>query len=175
MEEQLILVDKNDEETGTEEKMKAHEKALLHRAFSIFVYNSNGEILLQKRAVDKYHSGGLWTNTCCSHPRPGEALVDAAHRRLKEEMGFYTALKEQFSFIYKVKFENNLWEHEYDHVLIGKYDGEVKPNPEEVEEYKWIAPEQLENDVAANPENYTEWFKKALKELAKRNKKSPSL
>jgi len=121
--ELVVLVDENDNEIGVEEKINAHRKGLLHRAFSIFVFNSKNELLLQKRAADKYHSGGLWSNTCCSHPRPGENLKDAAHRRLQEEMGFDCSLREVFSFLYKKSFDNGLTEHELDHVFFGKFDG----------------------------------------------------
>src|SRR4030042_2763439 len=126
--EKIILVDENDREIGTEEKLKTHEQGKLHRAFSIFVFNSKGELLLQRRAKGKYHSGGLWTNTCCSHPREGEKLEEAVHRRLKQEMGLDCPLKEAFSFIYKVRFENGLFEHELDHVFIGRVDGKPVPD-----------------------------------------------
>ena len=169
MEERVILVDQEDNELGTEEKMKAHEQALLHRAFSIFIFNSKGELLLQKRAEGKYHCPGLWTNTCCSHPRPGESLEEAVQRKLKQEMGFTTPLKEAFTFIYKVSFENGLTEHELDHVFLGTFDGNPEPNPEEVGEWKWISPEKLKEDVQEHPEKYTHWFKTSLdKVLANR-------
>lgn len=162
MQEMLILVDKNDRQIGTEEKMKIHEQGKLHRAFSIFIFNSKGEMLLQKRAKIKYHSGGLWTNTCCSHPRDGEILEDAVHRRLQEEMGFDCELKKESSFIYKVKLDHGLTEHEFDYVFTGKFDGEVKPNPEEADGFKWITIEELKKDLKSHPENYTEWFKIAF-------------
>lgn len=166
--ENVILVDRNDKEIGTEEKIKAHENGgKLHRAFSIFVFNSKGELLLQMRAKTKYHSAGLWTNTCCSHPRPSEPLKDAAHRRLKEEMGFDCDLDETFSFVYKANFDNNLTEWEYDHVFVGIFDGNVIPNPEEVEEIKWISPNDLKDDVKKNPQNYTEWFKISIDKVLK--------
>ncbi len=162
--EEIILVDENDNEVGFGEKMAVHKEGKLHRAFSIFVFNSKGQLLLQKRAKSKYHSGGLWTNTCCSHPRKGEKLLDAAHRRLKEEMGFDCELKELFGFVYKAKL-GDLYEHEYDHVLIGKYDGEVKPNPEEVEDFKWVDVEEIKNDIKQNPDDYTYWFKIAFEKI----------
>lgn len=159
----VILVDKNDREIGVEEKLKAHQKGKLHRAFSIFIFNSKGELLLQKRAKGKYHSGGLWSNTCCSHPRPGEELLAAARRRLKEEMGFSVELKEVGSFIYKTKVNNVLFEHEYNHVIVGEFNGEPKINPEEAEDWKWIYFEDLKKDIAVNPNNYTYWLKEILK------------
>lgn len=162
MEEKIILVDENDREIGSGEKLKVHQEGKLHRCFSIFVFNSKGELMLQERARSKYHSGGLWTNTCCSHPRVGENINEAAHRRLAEEMGFDCGLKEIFSFIYKAKLDHGLWEHEFDHVFIGRYDGEPKIDPEEAEGWKWIGFNELIKDIAENPENYTEWFKIAM-------------
>ena len=160
--EKIILVDKKDRVVGTGEKLKVHELGKLHRAFSIFVFNRKGELLVQKRARGKYHSGGLWTNTCCSHPRAGEELGEAVHRRLKEEMGFDCSLKEVFNFIYKVKFDNGLYEHELDHVFIGRYDGKPLPNPEEYEEWKWVSLKELKKDIQKNPGNYTYWLKVSL-------------
>lgn len=160
--EEVIIVDEQDNERGTGEKMKTHKEGKLHRAFSIFVFNSKGEVLIHKRAKAKYHSGGLWTNTCCSHPRPGEATEEAVHRRLKEEMGFDCDLKEAFSFIYKVKFDNELFEHEYDHVFIGTFDGQPKSNPEEVEDWKWISFQDLKKEVHENPDNFTYWLRSSL-------------
>jgi isopentenyl-diphosphate delta-isomerase len=165
--DKVILVDKNDQEIGSEEKLKAHQEGKLHRAFSIFIFNSKGEWLLQKRARAKYHSGGQWTNACCSHPRPGETILQAAHRRLKEEMGFDTELKEIFSFVYKVKFKNGLWEHEFDHVLIGDFDGRPKPSPEEAEDWRWLNLAQLKRKVRKNPGQYTYWFRQVLEKVAK--------
>lgn len=165
MTEKVILVDKNDNETGTMEKMEAHEKALLHRAFSVFIFNSKKEMLIHRRALEKYHCGGMWTNACCSHPRPGEATADAAHRRIKEEMGFDTELKEITAFIYKAEFDNGLTEHEYDHFFVGFYEGEIKPNPEEVCEFKFISMSELLGDVKNNPDKYTPWFKLALPKI----------
>lgn len=158
-EENVILVDKNNQQIGLMPKMEAHEKAALHRAFSVFVMNDKGETMLQQRAADKYHSPLLWTNTCCSHQRDGESNIEAGKRRLREEMGFEVELKEAFSFIYKAPFENGLTEHEYDHVMIGHYNGEPNINLEEVANWKWMLPIDIKNDIAQNPNNYTAWFK----------------
>ncbi|MCX6790763.1 MAG: isopentenyl-diphosphate Delta-isomerase [Candidatus Gribaldobacteria bacterium] len=155
---EIILVDEQDNQIGTMEKMGAHQKGLLHRCFSIFIFNSQGEMLLQKRAVSKYHSGGLWTNACCSHPRVGEVLQKAAEERLFEEMGIRCELKEVFSFTYQAQV-GDLTEHEFDHVFIGTFDGETVINPEEADGYKWIGLEQLKTDIENYPETYTEWFK----------------
>jgi isopentenyl-diphosphate delta-isomerase len=163
--EKIIIVDEKDRQIGTGEKLDVHKKGQLHRAFSIFVFNPKGELLLQKRAAGKYHSPGLWANTCCSHPRAGESLEDAVHRRLKEEMGFDVPLREIFSFMYKVKFGNGLTENEYDHVFIGKFGGKPKPDPEEVGGWKWISLEDLKTDVKKNPERYTYWLKVSLDRL----------
>lgn len=157
--EYIIEVDKDDKEIGPVEKMKAHYNGVLHRAFSIFVFNSNNQMLLQKRHRGKYHSGGLWTNTCCSHPRYGEKLKDAIYRRLKEEMGFTCELSEILSLSYKVSFENNLTENEYDHVFIGTFDGEIVPNETEVETYQWVDIAEVKLGIINNPELYTFWFK----------------
>ena len=159
MEEKVILVDANDQEIGIAEKLIAHREGALHRAFSIFVFRSDGQLLLQKRAQTKYHSGGLWSNTCCSHPRPQEALEEAAHRRLTEEMGFDCALKEIFSLTYKAQLENDLWEHEYDHVFVGQYDGEPTPHPEEIDDWKWIDLGGVRKDIHNNPDRYTYWLR----------------
>lgn len=162
---QVILVDKQDQQIGTEEKLKAHQNgAQLHRAFSIFIFNAKGELMLQQRAAHKYHSGGLWANTCCSHQRLGETTLVAAHRRLQEEMGFDTDMKEVFSFVYRAELDQGLTEHEYDHVLIGLYDNEPNVNPEEVGSWRWIAIDDLLADIKNNPEQYTEWFKIILTE-----------
>lgn len=157
--EEVILVDENDNQIGVGEKIKIHKEGRLHRAISVFVINSDGELLLQKRGKGKYHSGGLWTNTCCSHPKPEENVKDAASRRLKEEMGFACNLKEAFAFTYRVKFENGLSEHEYDHVFIGRFDGLPKPHPEEVEDWKWIGMEELKKDIEKTPDKYTYWLR----------------
>jgi isopentenyl-diphosphate Delta-isomerase len=159
MEERVILVDEQDHKIGTMPKMEAHEKGLLHRAFSVFVFNDRKELMLQRRAWHKYHSPGLWTNTCCSHQRDGEDSLEAGHRRLNEEMGFDTALTFAVSFIYKAPFDNGLTEHELDHVLLGQYEGEPIINTEEVSEWKWMPMENLKIDLIEHPENYTVWFK----------------
>ncbi|AQS93390.1 isopentenyl-diphosphate delta-isomerase [Polaribacter sp. BM10] len=159
MKEQVILVDQNDKQIGLMEKIEAHEKALLHRAFSVFVFNDNGELMLQQRAASKYHSPLLWTNTCCSHQREGETNLEAGKRRLQEEMGFVTDIKEVFSFIYKAPFDNGLTEHELDHVMVGKYNDAPNINKEEVEAYKWMLLDDVKKDIEENPTNYTEWFK----------------
>lgn len=156
--EEVILVNEFDEPLGVMEKMEAHRKALLHRAFSVFIFNSKGEMLLQRRSMTKYHSGGLWTNACCSHPRPGEDTCQAATRRLAEELGFTTRLEEVFDFTYKSAFENGLTEHEYDHVFVGYYDQDIHPNPAEVCEYKFLSIEAVGADMATRPEVYTCWF-----------------
>ena len=159
MEEKVLLVDEHDQVLGKMEKIEAHEKGLLHRAFSVFVYNNKGELLLQKRALSKYHTPGLWTNTCCSHQRENESNIEAGKRRLQEEMGFTTELDNQFSFIYKAPFSNGLTEHEYDHILVGYFNGEPNPNPDEVADWKWLSLDAVENDIHKNPDNYTAWFK----------------
>jgi len=158
-EEQVILVNERDEKIGLMPKMEAHEKALLHRAFSVFVFNNKGEMLLQQRAAHKYHSPNLWTNTCCSHQRDGESNISAGKRRLHEEMGFTTELEESISFIYKAPFENGLTEHEFDHVLLGYYNEAPNINPDEVKAFKWMKTEEVKIDIEKNPEIYTAWFK----------------
>jgi len=158
-EEKVVLVDTEDNPIGTMPKMEAHEKAVLHRAFSVFILNEKGELMLQQRALHKYHSPGLWTNTCCSHQREGEGNIEAGKRRLKEEMGFSTSLEALFSFIYKAPFDNGLTEHELDHVLIGNYNEAPKPNPDEVMDWKYVDLEWVVEDMKANPENYTAWFR----------------
>ncbi|MDT0540846.1 isopentenyl-diphosphate Delta-isomerase [Croceitalea sp. P059] len=159
MEEKVILVDHNNQQLGLMPKMEAHEKAVLHRAFSVFVMNDKGETMLQQRAAHKYHSPLLWTNTCCSHQRDGETNIEAGKRRLVEEMGFEVNLKEVFSFIYKAPFDNGLTEHEYDHVMVGYSNLEPKINPDEVQAWKWMQPDAIKNDIAKNPDVYTAWFK----------------
>lgn len=156
--EQVVLVNEQDMEIGLMEKMEAHEKALLHRAFSVFVFNDAGELLLQQRALGKYHSGGLWTNTCCSHPRPNERVADAAARRLMEEMGFTTALEKVFDFIYQADFSNGLTEHEFDHVFIGHYDGAIIPDPNEVHAYEYRTMESIQASLDAKEGLFTAWF-----------------
>ena len=159
LEENVILVDTNDEQIGLMPKLEAHEKAVLHRAFSVFVLNDKNEVMLQQRAHHKYHSPLLWTNTCCSHQRAGETNLQAGKRRLYEEMGFNAELKELFHFIYKAPFDNGLTEHELDHVMIG-YSNEVpRINPEEVESWKWMKIEDIKEDMIQNPALYTIWFK----------------
>jgi isopentenyl-diphosphate delta-isomerase len=159
MQEHVILVDKNDQPLGLMEKIEAHEKALLHRAFSVFIFNEDGDLMLQQRAASKYHSPLLWTNTCCSHQREGENNVEAGRRRLQEEMGFVTDIKEVFSFIYKAPFDNGLTEHEFDHVMIGKFEGVPSLNKKEAEAYKWMPLADVKESIKENPSIYTEWFK----------------
>jgi len=167
-EDQVILVNDNDEQIGTMPKLEAHEKAVLHRAFSVFIFNDKGELLLQQRAAAKYHSPMLWANTCCSHQRDGEGNIDAGKRRLMEEMGFVTELKEVFSFIYYAPFDNGLTEHEFDHVMVGSYDKNPDINRDEVEDFKWMALEAVKTDIEVQPEIYTAWFKIIFKEYYQR-------
>lgn len=156
---QVILVDEDDQEKGVMEKLEAHQKGVLHRAISVFILNSEGQWLLQQRAFDKYHSKGLWTNTCCSHPYPGESSLESANRRLREEMGMSSDLQELFSFTYQEALENELIEHELDHVFVGFSDSEPQINSEEVHDFKYLSYEELHQDVRAYPDNYTVWFK----------------
>ncbi|WP_405209339.1 isopentenyl-diphosphate Delta-isomerase [Aquimarina sp. LLG6339-5] len=158
-EEKVILVNENDEQIGLMPKLEAHEKAILHRAFSVFILNDKKELMLQQRAHHKYHSPGLWTNTCCSHQREGESNIQAGTRRLEEEMGFTTPLKETISFIYKAPFDNGLTEHELDHVLVGQYEEDPIINPDEVSNWKWMPIEDVKKDIIENPNSYTAWFK----------------
>ena len=158
MEEQVILVDEQDNPIGLMPKLEAHQKALLHRAFSVFILNTKGELMLQQRAKHKYHSPGLWTNTCCSHQRDGETNIQAGKRRLQEEMGFSTELKEVTSFIYKAPFDNGLTEHEFDHVLLGYYEDDPVINLDEVSSWKWMSLEEVKYDIDQNPDRYTIWF-----------------
>ena len=164
MEENVILVDLLDNQLGLMPKMEAHEKAVLHRAFSVFIFNDKGELMLQQRAAHKYHSPLLWTNTCCSHQRDGESNIEAGKRRLIEEMGFKTNLKEIFSFVYKAPFDNGLTEHELDHVMIGNFNGVPKINPDEVASFKWMTLEAVKKDIELQPNIYTAWFKIIFKE-----------
>jgi len=157
--ENVVLVDRNDNPMGLMPKLEAHEKGVLHRAFSVFILNRKGQLMLQRRALDKYHSPGLWTNTCCSHPRESESNIEAGVRRLKEEMGFTTPLKSMFSFIYKSKFDNGLTEHEFDHVLLGYYDKPPFINAIEVSEWKWMSLEKIILEIKNKPEDFTVWFK----------------
>jgi len=162
--EEVILVDKNDQVLGKAEKIATHVKGDLHRAFSIFIFDRTGRLLIQKRARTKYHSGGLWSNTCCSHPRPEEDTHIAAHRRLKEEMGFDCDLKKVFELVYKAELDNNLIEHEYDHIFIGQFADEPVVDSREVEEFRWIGMDSLIDEVAAKYNNYTYWLRIALGE-----------
>lgn len=171
----LVLVNEQDEQVGTMEKMEAHRKALLHRAFSVFLFNSNGEMLLQRRALNKYHSGGLWTNTCCSHPYPDETPHAAAIRRLQEELGLTADIQPAFSFIYKAVLDNELTEYEYDHVFVGSYDGAVVLNEDEVGDYCYKSMTDLLHHVDRHPAQYTEWFKIALPLLGNYLKENPAL
>ena len=166
--EKVILVDENDKPLGTMEKMEAHEKGVLHRAFSVFIFNEKGELMLQQRALSKYHSPGLWTNTCCSHPREGEDTEAAAHRRLVEEMGFDCEIDEAFSFLYNSEVGQGLTEHEYDHVFIGHYNSSPEINPGEVNSYKFMKMEDIREDMNNNPEKYTVWFRIAFDEVENR-------
>ena len=165
MTDHVILVDTNDREIGTMAKMEAHIEGLLHRAFSVFIFNTKGELLLQRRAFEKYHSGGKWTNTCCSHPRPGEALMDAAQRRLQEEMGFTTGLIKAFDFIYKAPYDNGLTEYEFDHVLVGTYTGKIVPNKDEVADFCFKSMEEIKDSLQSHASKYTAWFKIAFPKL----------
>ena len=161
--QKVILVDESDRQLGLEDKLKAHQNgAKLHRAFSVFVFNNKGETMLQKRAMGKYHTPGKWTNACCSHPYPGEDVIDAAHRRLSEEMGFDCEMEEMFSFVYKAEVGNGLTEHEYDHVIFGRYEGEPEPNKEEVMDYRWISLENLSREITEEPESFTPWLRIAI-------------
>lgn len=158
-EEYVILVNENDQEIGLMPKLEAHQKAVLHRAFSVFIFNSENELMLQQRASNKYHSPNLWTNTCCSHQRSGESNIQAGTRRLYEEMGFTTSLKEITSFIYKAPFDNGLTEHELDHIMVGYYNEDPVINSDEVEDWKWMKIEDVKKDISLNPDLYTAWFK----------------
>lgn len=155
----VVLVDSQDNELGKMEKLEAHEKGILHRAFSIFLFNSKGEMLIQQRALSKYHSPGLWTNACCSHPAPNESIIQAGNRRLKEELGLSTELVDAFNFEYRETFENNLTEHELDHVLVGYSEENPILNQEEAKDYRWITWANLLEEIDLNPENFTIWFK----------------
>lgn len=159
MEELVVLVDENDLQTGVAGKMEAHEKGLLHRAFSVFIFNSKGQLLLQRRAMEKYHSPGLWTNTCCSHPRVGEDIMEAAHRRLSEEMGMSCELRKAFSFVYRAELENGLIEHEYDHVFIGHTDTLPQLNLSEAMDYQYESISEVSKQMSAEPQNFTSWFR----------------
>ena len=168
MEEKVVLVNERDEKIGLMPKMEAHQKGLLHRAFSVFVFNDKEELLLQQRAFDKYHSPGLWTNTCCSHQRDGETNLEAGKRRLQEEMGFDCPLEEKFSFKYRAEFDNGLTEHELDHVMTGSFNNDPAINPEEVASFKWMGLEEVKRDMKDRPGQYTAWFKIIFKEYIER-------
>ena len=157
-EDKIILVNEHDDMVGTIDKMEAHKQGLLHRAFSIFIFNSKGEMLLQQRALTKYHSAGLWTNACCSHPMPGEKTIDAAQRRLMEELGFETSIEKIFDFTYKAEFDNGLTEHEFDHVFAGEYEGGIDANPDEVEDFSYKEIPQIKNMLQDHPQKFTAWF-----------------
>lgn len=163
VEDLIVLVNEKDEHIGSIGKLEAHQKGLLHRAFSIIIWNDQNEILIHQRAFGKYHSEGLWTNTCCSHPKVGETILDAAHRRLQEEMGFDCELNQKFHFIYQTELENQLIENELDHVLIGKFNQNPVPNQEEVKDYRWISLEKLINEIAEQPAQFTYWFKEIIR------------
>jgi len=165
--EEVVLVNENDVAIGTMEKLEAHEKGLLHRAFSVFIFNDKNELLLQRRALTKYHSAGLWTNTCCSHPRPNENTLNAANRRLVEEMGIETELIFKTSFIYKTKFDNGLTEHEFDHIFFGTSNANPTINTEEVDSFVWMSVETLKQKINLKPNEFTSWFKIAVKKLFK--------
>ena len=166
-EDKVILVDVNDNQIGLMPKLEAHEKGVLHRAFSVFIFNKNGDLMLQKRSLSKYHSPGLWTNTCCSHQRDGESNIKSGKRRLNEEMGFETMLIEKTSFIYQAKFDNGLTEHEFDHILVGYYDKSPNINSDEVDSWKWMSMNNVQDDINEFPENYTAWFKIIFKKYYK--------
>jgi len=167
----VILVDESDRPVGVERKLPAHENGgKLHRAFSVFIFNSAGRMLIQRRADAKYHFGGLWTNACCSHPKQGRTLIDSARTRLREEFGFDVPLEEQFSFVYRAEDPaSGLTEHEFDHVLVGKFDGTPRPNPDEIGDWRWAEPRELMEDVERHPERYTPWFKLVLHKVLERS------
>jgi isopentenyl-diphosphate delta-isomerase len=173
--EELILVNEDDEAIGVEEKITAHLNGALHRAFSLFIFNSGGQLLVQKRTSTKYHSKGLWSNTCCGHPRPGESIEAASRRRLREEMGFDCGVEKVFEFVYRVKLDNGFYEHEYDHVLVGKFDGTPSPNRDEVDDWDWVNLKKIRLDMQAHPDNYTYWFRISIDELCRSIKSSKSL
>ncbi|MBS3177043.1 isopentenyl-diphosphate Delta-isomerase [Candidatus Woesearchaeota archaeon] len=170
MQEMLILVDENDREMGVSEKLQTHKEGKLHRGFSIFIFDQRGKLLLQQRSLTKYHCPGLWSNTCCGHPRHGENIEETAHRRLEEEMGFNCDLKEVGSFVYKTKFGNGLHEHEYLHVFKGVHDQDPDANPQEAEAWKWVSIPHLQKDILKNPSQYTYWFKLCFSKLGDRLK-----
>jgi isopentenyl-diphosphate delta-isomerase len=160
--EQVILVDEQDQEVGTDEKLRAHREGSLHRAFSVFIFDRAGRLLLQKRARSKYHSGGLWSNTACGHPRPGEETAKAARRRLREEMNLDCELRKAFDLIYRAEVDGSLVEHEYDHVFVGTYEGEPAPDPAEVEDWRWVSINELRRGLREEPDRYSRWLKLAI-------------
>ena len=166
MSDQVVLVDEKDAEIGLMEKLEAHEKGLLHRAISVLVFNSSGELLLQQRALGKYHGGGLWTNTCCSHPLPGEAAADAARRRLRQEMGIDLSPTFSHTFLYRADVGNGLWEHELDHVFTGRFDGVPVPDPDEAMDWRWVAMATLRTEILDHPERFTIWLRHILNDPA---------
>jgi isopentenyl-diphosphate delta-isomerase len=170
--QEVVLVNEKDEPIGIMEKMEAHRKALLHRAFSVFIFNTKGEMLLQKRSQNKYHSAGLWTNTCCSHPMPGEDTKQAAVRRLNEELGFSTTLNKIFDFIYKSDFDNGLTEYEFDHVFIGDYNGAINPDKNEVSDYCFMSLNEIESSLQLKPQKFTAWFQIAFNKVKSWKEKS---
>jgi isopentenyl-diphosphate delta-isomerase len=171
MEESVILVDEHDTPLGSMEKLAAHRQGKLHRSLSVLIFDANHRLMMQRRALHKYHSGGLWTNTCCSHPRPEEETLAAAHRRLMEEMGFDCDLREVHAFEYKTYFANGLIEHEYDHVFVGESSAEPIVNPDEVMEWKWMSIPELRVDMQAHPDDYTFWLKYTLDDVLMRSGK----
>ncbi|PIQ68866.1 MAG: isopentenyl-diphosphate delta-isomerase [Candidatus Taylorbacteria bacterium CG11_big_fil_rev_8_21_14_0_20_46_11] len=168
-EDQLILVDEHDKEVGAEGKLSAHQKGLLHRAISVFIFNKRGELMLQKRAKTKYHSAGMWSNTCCSHPRPGEDTETAARRRLQEEMGFTCDVRHVHHLLYRTTFPNGLIENEYDHMFVGEYEADPVLNSEEAEDWRWMSPEAIKEDIAKHPEAYSYWFRLALDDVLQKH------
>ena len=165
--DKIVMVDVHDNEVGVIDKLDAHKEPILHRAFSVFIINNKGEMLIQQRAFDKYHSGGLWANACCSHPREGEEVISSAMERMKDEIGVSCPLEELFTFIYMHKFNDNLYEHELDHVLLGVCEGPFKMNKEEVNDLKWISYKELEKDLEKHPDKYASWFKIAAPKVLK--------
>ena len=167
----MIHVDESDQPVGLERKLRAHENGgKLHRAFSVFIFNRAGQMLIQRRADGKYHFGGLWTNACCSHPKHGRTVVDSARTRLQEEFGFDVPLEEQFSFVYRAEDPaTGLTEHEFDHVLVGRFDGDPRPNPDEIGDWRWVEPRELLEDVERSPERYTPWFKLVLHKVLEKS------
>ncbi|MEM9052923.1 MAG: isopentenyl-diphosphate Delta-isomerase [Bacteroidota bacterium] len=166
MSEEVILVDSSNKQIGTMEKMEAHEKGELHRAFSIFIFNDDGEMLLHQRADEKYHCGGMWTNAVCSHPRPGEEQIDALNRKMDQEMGFYSEVEKAFDFKYRAELDNGLIEHEYDEVYFAVYNGDFNPNPEEVQAYRFASIEDIRSEIAENPDLFTPWFKMLFEQMS---------